>query len=84
MNWVDRPHSPSPSSEMAVTALFLPKLCLKSPGASREVEREVGGGREVWEEPWRTNNCTLSFSQSGQLLTWRDEWECKTAGRVVL
>ena len=56
MNWVDRPHSPSPSSEMAVTALFLPKLCLKSPGASREVEREVGGGREVWEEPWRANN----------------------------
>ena len=39
---------------MAVTALFLPKLCLKSPGASREEEREVGGGREVWEEPWRT------------------------------
>ena len=39
---------------MAVTALFLPRLCLKSPGASREEDREVGGGREVWEEPWRT------------------------------
>ena len=29
INCVDNPHSPSPSSEMAVTVLFLPKLCFR-------------------------------------------------------